>query len=130
MQNVSPKLLSWKGLASTMDTITEKQEDYIKILSSYEYSKREDKKDIENYLKEHGKKSISQLSKTEASELIKILLQRPTEYAFACGKKAILHKQEVNCYHVMGELEACLHACPDGINVNDCSYLDKHMNDI
>jgi len=123
------KLLKPKNVIfSNMDKITEKQENYIQILSGYEYSKREDEKDIDDYLKEHDKKSISQLSKTEASELIKTLLQRPTEYTFACGKKAILHKQEVNCYLVMGELEACLHACPDGIDVNDCSYLDKLNN--
>lgn len=113
-----------------MDTITEKQENYIKILSSYEYSKKEDEKDIEDYLKEHGKKSISQLSKKEAGELIKILLDRPTEYTFLCGKKAILPKQEVNWYHVLGDFEGCLHACPDGIDVNSCSYLKNHMNEL
>jgi len=69
-----------------MDTITERQEGCIKSLSSYEYSKKEDGKDIKNYLKEHGEKSISQLSKKEAGEPIKILPQRPTEYIFACGK--------------------------------------------
>jgi hypothetical protein len=111
-----------------MDTISERQKKYIKNLSSYEYSKREDEKDIADYLKEHGKKSVSQLSKKEASELIKILLERPTEYTFACGKKAILHKQEVNRYHLMGDSEACMHACPDDIDIHDCSYWKKHMN--
>lgn len=108
-----------------MKTITRKQEDYIRILSSYPYTKEEDEEDIDCYLKEHGKKRISQLSKEEASELIKILLQRPTEYTFQCGKKAILDKQEVNQYHVLGEIEGCLHACPDGVNVNDCLFLKK-----
>lgn len=113
-----------------MDTITDKQENYISILSSYDYSKREDVKDIDDYLKNHGKEKVSQLSKGEASELIKILLQRPTEYTFACGKKAILLKQEVNRYHVNGYLEGCLHACPDGTNVNNCTYLEEHPNGI
>lgn len=116
-----------------MDTITEKQEDYIRILSSYPDTKEEDERDIEKYLKEHGKKSISQLSKKQASELIKILLQRPAEYFFACGKKVILHKREVNCYHVLGDLEGCIHACPDeAINgdVNNCPYWKKHPNGI
>ena len=106
--------------------MTRRQENYIKILSSYPYTKEEDEKDIEHYLKEHGKKRVSQLSKEEASELIKTLLQRPTEYTFACGKKAILHKQEVNRYHDLGDIEGCLHACPNGINVNDCSFWKKH----
>ena len=116
-----------------MDTITEKQEKYIKILSSYEYSKKEDKKAIENCLKKNGKKSISQLSKNEASELITILLQRPTEYTFTCGKKATLHKKEVNRYHVLGDIEGCMHACPDkAVNgdVNNCPFLKEHPNGI
>ena len=65
--------------------ITEKQKDYIRILSGYADTKEADERDIENYLKEHGKKTVSQLSKKEASDLIKILLQRPAEYTFPCG---------------------------------------------
>ena len=68
--------------------------EYINILSSYDYSKKEDEADIANYLEQHGKQTIPQLSKREASELIQILLKRPTEYIFLCGKKAILNKQE------------------------------------
>ena len=105
-----------------MDPITEKQANYIKILSSYEYSKKEDEQDIQDYLQEHDKKTISQLSKKKASKLIQILLKRPTEYIFPCGKKLILHKREVNSYHVLGDVEACLHACPDDKDVHDCSY--------
>lgn len=113
-----------------MRRITESQENYIKILSGYADTKEKDEMDIENYLKEHDKKYISQLSVREASDLIKILLQRPAEYTFACGKKAILHKQEVNRYHTMGYLEGCLHACPDDIDVHDCLYLKKQMNEV
>jgi hypothetical protein len=111
-----------------MDAITNKQEEYIKILSSYEATKKEDEGDIAAYLKEHNKKEISQLSKKEASELIQILLQRPTEYVFLCGKKATLHKREVNCYHVLGDVEACMHTCPNstvGGDVNNCPYWKK-----
>ena len=115
--------------SSSCGTTTEKQRDYIKILSSYADTKDEDERDIENYLKKQQKKTISQLSKEEASELIKILLQRPAGYNFACGKKEILPKQEVNRYLVMGDFEGCLHACPDGINVNDCAYWKEHTNE-
>jgi hypothetical protein len=106
-----------------MDSITEKQADYIKILSSYEYSKKEDEADIANFLKEHNKEKIPELSKREASELIEILLRRPTEYVFICGRKAILPKKDVNRFNVLGHMEACLHACPDekiGGDVNGC----------
>ena len=96
-----------------MDSITERQLEYIKILSSYEYSKEDDEADIATYLKEHNKQKVTQLSKSEASDLIQLLLRRPTEYTFVCGRKAFLHKKEVNCFNVLGYLEGCLHACPN-----------------
>lgn len=110
--------------------ITEEQKDYIKRLSSYPDTKEQDEVDIENFLKECGKKTFSELSKEQGSELIKILLRRPAEYTFACGKKAILHKREANCYHVLGDLEGCMHACPDEAvsDVNNCPYWKNHMN--
>ena len=103
--------------------ITENQKEYIKILSSYEYSKKDDEVDIAKYLKAKNKKEVSELSKAEASKLITIVLKRPTEYVFNCGRKAILNKREVNCFHVLGDLEGCLHACPNpqvAGNVNGC----------
>ena len=93
-----------------MDTITEKQKEYIKILSSYDFSKEEDEKDIADYLKAMGRQNLSELSKKEASQLIQILLKRPTEYTFICGRKAILNKQKVNSFNVWGEIEACMRA--------------------
>jgi len=109
-----------------MDSITERQREYIEILSNYEYSKKEDEADIANYLKKKNKQSITQLSKREASELIQILLKRPTEYTFICGKKVILPKRDVNCYHVLSDVEGCMHSCPDktiGGDVNNCPQL-------
>jgi hypothetical protein len=108
--------------------ITERQLEYIKILSSYEHTAKEDQADISAYLKTHKKQELEQLSKSEASELIQILLKRPTEYYFVCGKTVMLDKKEVNGFNVLGELEACLHACPLGLNVNDCSDLEKWLN--
>ena len=105
--------------------ITEKQESYIEILSSYSSSKNEDKKDIEEYLKKVNKKSVPELSIDEASKLIQILLKRPAEYEFPCGKKKILDKRSINCYDILGSLESCLHNCPDREirgNVNSCPY--------
>lgn len=90
-------------------------------------------------MKHRGKQTLSQLSKKEASELIQILLKRPTEYIFLCGKTAILDKQEINGYNVLGYMEACMHACPDKKiqgNLHDCpdfkefyeSELEKETN--
>jgi len=110
--------------------LTAKQGEYIKILSNYPSTKEADEGDIRGYLKKVKKADISQLSKIEASELIKILLRRPTEYTFPCGKKAVLPKKEVNSYNVLGWLEGCLHACPDGTDVNSCDYLAEHGADL
>ena len=106
--------------------ITDKQKEYLTILSSYESTKAQDEEDIKNFLKKVNKSEVAQLSKTEASELIQILLKRPVEYKFPCGKKAILPKQEINGYNVLGPLEGCLHSCPDDIDVNSCEYWEKY----
>jgi hypothetical protein len=108
-----------------MSSLTERQAEYITILSSYEYSKKEDEADIVNFLKDRNKKDISQLTKWEASELIEILLKRPTQYVFVCGLKAILDKKDVNCNNVLGDIEGCMHACPDEEirgDINNCPY--------
>jgi len=109
--------------------ITNKQKEYIEILSSYPSTKAQDKEDTMSFLKRVNKNEIAALSKTEASELIQVLLKRPAEYQFPCGKKVALPKQEVNCYNVMGPLEGCLHACPDNVEVNSCSYWEEHQGD-
>lgn len=96
-----------------MSLITERQLEYIHILSSCDYSKKEDEADIANYLKQHGKQTLSELSKREASELIQLLLKRPAQYVFPCGETAILDKQEINGYNVLGFMEGCMHACPN-----------------
>jgi hypothetical protein len=116
-------------ISSGIGPITENQKDYIKILSSYEYSKQDDEADIANYLKAQNKQNIGQLTKGEASELIQILLNRPTQYTFACGRKAILHKKEVNCFAVLGDLEGCLHACPINANVGGCPEYKPRIDD-
>jgi len=109
------------------DPITTKQAEYIEILSSYPATKEADEANIKQYLEKAKKTTISELSKEQASELIGILLQRPTEYTFPCGEKAVLHKREVNSFNVLGELEGCLHACPKNTNVNSCDYWINHL---
>lgn len=105
-----------------LDKITDKQLDYINILSGYTSSKEKDAKIIVDFLNTAHKNSLNDLTKKEASALIDALLKVPVEYKFPCGKKSILNKQEVNGYELLGELEACLHDCPKNIDVHDCSY--------
>jgi hypothetical protein len=109
--------------------ITEKQKEYITILSSYASTKKLDKTDMRNYLEKVKKTDVSQLSRKEGSEFIQILLQRPTEYEFPCGIKSILPKKEVNAYSGLGHLEGCLHACPENFDVNSCEYWKAHMDE-
>jgi len=109
--------------------ITERQKEYIKILSSFPSTREEDQRDIEEYLAKVGKKKISDLTVREASELIQILLRRSVEYTLPCGQKAVVSKQEANCYDALGKLEACLHSCQKNIDVNECKYWIKHSKD-
>lgn len=111
--------------------ITERQRDYIKILSSYPSTKNEDEKDIQEHLNKLDKERISDLSSKEASELIQRLLKRQSEYEYPCGKKDLLDKQDINRFNVIGEIEACMHSCPDENicgDVNSCPYWKGYQN--
>ena len=108
--------------------ITQKQLDYIKILSSYPDTKLLDLQDIKLFLDRNSKPSLAHLTKREAHNLIEILLNRPCLYTFICGKTKTITKQERNCYSVLGDMEGCLHDCPDGVDVNDCIHYQT--NDI
>jgi len=110
-----------------MDPITEKQYDYIKILSNYEATREEDQKDIESYLHNASKKDLSELSKQEASKLIQKLLERSVEHEFICGRKTLLHKREVNSFIFLGEMEACMHHCPDSTINGDINICEDYM---
>ena len=109
-------------------SITKRQDDYIKILSDYDSTREADAKDIEVFLSGVSKQNISNLSKKEASDLIQLLLKRPVIYTLVCEKVVELEKQEVNSFHFLGEIEACLHHCPDPVfsgDVNGCkAFLD------
>ncbi len=110
--------------------ITERQYDYIKILSDYDSTRVEDLKDIQNFLQSRSKTDLKQLSKREASDLIQLLLERPVNYTLPCGRQVYLSKQDVNSFHFLGEIEACLHHCPDPIikgNVNGCDAFKKYQ---
>jgi len=104
-------------------SITERQQDYIKILSDYDSTRDADAKDIAIFLSGVSKTDISNLSKKEASGLIKLLLKRPVHYTMICEKVVELEKQEVNSFHFLGEMEACMNHCPDPVicgNVSGC----------
>src|SRR4030042_276114 len=91
---------------------SEAQVEYIKILSNYDSTKNEDAQDIHNFLEQLKRTTIESLSKGEAHKLIGILLARPVQYRFPCGRELQMTKQECNRCTVMGgDLEACLHWC-------------------
>ncbi|MGB9760843.1 MAG: hypothetical protein ACPLZG_13520, partial [Thermoproteota archaeon] len=112
--------MSYRSKENKKDSpATKAQLDYIFILSSYKSTRLDDLHDIVSFLMEKGKKDLRELTKGEASELIQVLLERPVEYEFPCGLKALLEKQEINRINVWGELEGCLDYCPKGIDVNE-----------
>jgi hypothetical protein len=108
-------------------SITDNQLNYIKILSSYDFSLEDDQKDIESFLSNKSKTALNQLSKSEASELIQLLLERPTGYLLSCDTVIVLDKREVNSFHVLGDVEACLHYCPYGRYIGDCEDYMKYQ---
>jgi len=110
--------------------ITDRQLEYINILSSYESSKGIDSRIIASFLEKCGKEEIKELSKKEASDLIQELLKIPVEYEFPCGIKKLINKQDYNTYSVLGPLEACLHDCPKNLDVYDCDVWIKKEEEV
>ena len=104
-------LASWNEQSAT-----QRQIEYIKILSNYPDTKDKDEEDIRFFLSQNKKGKIEELTKTEASELIEILLERPVKYIFLCGKEQLINKKDYNCYYMLGKLEACLHECETDVN--------------
>ena len=102
------KLDSWNEKCAT-----ERQIEYIKILSNYPDTKDKDEEDIRLFLSQNKKGKIEELTKTEASELIETLLERPVKYVFLCGKEQFIEKKDYNRYYLLGQLEACLHVIYD-----------------
>jgi hypothetical protein len=104
-------LKSW-----TEESATERQLEYIRLLSNYPDTKDKDEEDIRFFLSRQKKGKIEELIKTEASELIETLLERPVKYVFLCGKEQFLDKKDYNRYNLLGQLEACLHECETDVN--------------
>jgi hypothetical protein len=111
-------------------SVTENQLNYIKILSSYDYSHEEDKQDIIDFLKQNVKDELSKLSKNEASDLIQLLLERPTGHLLPCDTVIVLDKREVNSFHILGDTGACNHYCPYKKYVGDCEDYENYQNSI
>ncbi len=105
-----------------MRKATEKQIEYIKILSSYESSKEQDNKIINDFCSNLQKKDIAELTVKEAHNLIDTLLEIPVEYTFKCNRKSILSKEEINRGLIMGECDLCIHSCPFDKDINDCEF--------
>ncbi|OGH05875.1 MAG: hypothetical protein A2W22_04595 [Candidatus Levybacteria bacterium RBG_16_35_11] len=100
----------------TEKNATQRQIEYIKILSNYPDTKDKDAEDIRCFLSQQKKGKIEELTKTEASELIETLLVRPVKYVFLCGKEKFIDKKDYNRYYMLGKLEACLHECETDVN--------------
>jgi len=106
--------------------ITENQLQYIRILSLYESTWDQDLDDIISFIVSLGKKSIKELTVDEASRLIEKLLQRPVEYTFLCGEKAMISKREYNSISVLGIMEGCMHFCPKNIDIHQCKHFKNY----
>lgn len=108
--------------------LSESQRDYIKLLSRYPDIEKEDEEDINKFLVSMEVDQVEKLTKKEASVLITKLLERFVEYEFLCGLTKKVDKRDYNKYVLLGEMEACMHDCPDpaiSSDVNNCPAFIK-----
>ena len=107
------------------DPITEKQRNYIKGL----IQDQKDEELVSEFLGRLGK-PLDALTRREASELIGKLLERPVKWVFKCGLVAEIPREDANRFRALGELEACLHACPKHIDVHECEFWLKDLGGV
>ena len=92
--------------------ITERQVEYIRILSSYESSHDADLKDIEDFLTHVGKRDILELSKQEGHNLIEILLRRGVVHKLECGIEVYYaSKKDYNHQRLLHNPRECILDC-------------------
>lgn len=89
--------------------ITIPQADFIKDLSSYHETEKEDNADIQSFLSSLNKRRIEELDIIEASKLIQILLKRPIKYIFPCGKEEFVSKKDYQ--NDDNEGQSCINLC-------------------
>ncbi|MHA1424268.1 MAG: hypothetical protein ACTSSD_19510 [Candidatus Thorarchaeota archaeon] len=91
-----------------MTSITEKQAEYIEIMLTNRFANDMDQEAVARHLKQTGKKEVSELTISEASDLIGSLLHRDVEYTFVCGrKKPCQGKRDIR----LTRLENSMHVC-------------------
>lgn len=79
------------------------------------------------HLKEAGKYEVSEFTISEASDLIKELLDRDVEYEFVCGRMKTIPRKEGYKYDQFGELEACMHQCPVDKSPSTCEEYAEYQ---
>lgn len=105
---------------------TEKQEAYIKALTSNHATMEEDRECYEGFLQHLGRTSLKGLNNQEASDLIQELLKIKVPLTMMCGKVIMVEKDELMRGNVMGRLDECMHHCD--IDVHECEYWNKSDN--
>jgi hypothetical protein len=106
---------------------TEKQEAYIKALTSEYATRDEDRECYENFMQHLGRTSLKGLNNQEASDLIQELLKIEVPLTMLCGKVIMVQKDELMRGKVMGRLDECMHHCE--IDVYDCEHWNKNDTD-
>ncbi len=113
-----------------MKPITEKQAEYIEIMLTNRFANDMDQETEARHLKQAGKKEVSELSISEASDLIGSLLYRDVEYEFVCGRTKTIPREEGHKYDLFGELEACIHQCPADKGPSTCEEYAAYAKEI
>lgn len=109
-----------------MKPITEPQAEYIEIMLTNRFVSVQDKEAVTKHLSNAGNTDISELTASEASDLIKELLYRDVEYEFLCGKTKTMKREEGHRLDLFGEHEACGHHCTEDIYFANCEHFQAY----
>lgn len=52
------------------------------------------------------------------------------KWTFLCGKTREISREEYNKFRAFGQLEACLHACPENKDPHDCKFYDPNQKNL
>ena len=110
--------------------LTDKQRDYIDYMLTNDYTDRKDQRALDEVLRETGRASYTELTKSEASRLITRLIERDVVYTFVCGEKKTVERWEAHSFDTFGDAKACTNHCPKDQYIGSCEAYQAHEQEM
>lgn len=110
--------------------LTDRQREYIQYMLTNAYTDEKDQQALDDVLRETGRTTYTDLTKSEASRLITRLIERDVVYTFVCGETKTIERWEAHSYDLMGESKACINHCPRDIYIGECEDFKRYENDL